>query len=113
MSEVWSTNESLTMFCSSIEATHLKDLPTLQRWWEWLRILAIVERRRRHNVTWDACSNCVGGAGRAGWGALLGVEALNLQGARTGDRWVLVWWKIGECIDEGIDPWVVWASGLG
>ena len=52
-------------FFSSLKAPHLEDPPTLVRWWEWLRALAVVERRRRHNVTRDACSKYVGGEGRA------------------------------------------------
>ena len=50
---------------------------------EWLRALAVVQRRRRHNVTWDAYSKYVGGAGRAGWGALHGVEAPNFYGSQN------------------------------
>ena len=84
MSGVWSTNESPCV-CSSLQAPHLKDLPTLLRWWWWLTALAVVERRIRHTVIWDARSKYV--AGRAEWGALLGVEALHFQGAGTGDRY--------------------------
>ena len=42
-------------------------LPTLIRWWEWLRAPAVVEWTGRHNVTCDAYSMYVVDAERAGW----------------------------------------------
>ena len=33
-----------------------------------------MEWKGRRNVTWDACSKCVGGAERTGWDTLLEME---------------------------------------
>ena len=55
-------------------------LPTLIRWWEWLR------------ATGNASSKYVGGAEGAGWEALLAMETMDLEEGRNSIRatWIMV-----------------------
>lgn len=52
-------------------------LPTLIRWWEWPKALLSQSGKGRHAVTWDACSQQIGGAEGAGWEALLQMETMD------------------------------------
>ena len=75
MAEVWPANASITLFLlipeSTTSARPIALLPTLIRWWEWLRASAVVEWNGRHTVTGDACSEYVG---------LLELETMDLEG---------------------------------
>ena len=67
---VWPANASTTFLLliptSTTSARPIALLPTLIRWWEWLRASAVVEWNERHTVTGDACSEYVGGCGKDG-----------------------------------------------
>ena len=50
-------------------------LPTLLRWWEWLRAPVVQEwEKKRRRVKWDATEGRNGGAARTAWEALLEME---------------------------------------
>ena len=72
MAGVGPTNASTTLFVlisrSTTSERPIALLPALIRRWESLRAPHVVERKGRHNVTWDACSKLCGrrGKGRVG-----------------------------------------------
>ena len=51
-----------------------------------------MEWKGRRNVTWDACSKCVGGAERTGWDTLLEMETKGPVGEARVLEPLLWWW---------------------
>ena len=83
MAGKWPTNANTTPFFlipkSVTSERPIALLPTLVSWWEWLRHPSAVEWKSRFSITWDACSKYVGGAYRAGWESLFGMESMDLN----------------------------------
>ena len=57
-------------------------LPTLIRWWEWLRAPEVERWQERRRVGWDATNGRNGGAERIAWATLLEMDRFD---HRAGD----------------------------
>ena len=51
-------------------------LPSLIRWWEWLRVVKVKRRDERHCVCWDATDGRNGCAERHAWETLLEMDPI-------------------------------------